>query len=696
MTTDYLALIASANSKTAATDKLSVKFDFNSSSQDTGMFDSLLSNASKSYADTSYAESSYFNNGDYAHKTKDIQSAKTNKTDYSSNSKTDDYSQNNINDKTTRDTKFEAKDKTSVENSADNEYKNDVENSSEKNDVQDTDKSDIKNDKTENLNKNEETNQSEEQQTQDKDNNSSNEKDNPQDKTDDSQDLQTKQEETLKQQELAAKNIIATEQIAANVEGMTEIPRQIQETQIIDNTLDSANETTDAAVQKTTAKTVEQAAVSEIKQSDLKQQTVDQEILDKAIQNAANQKDVSTLNIQQAPVQETQQNKPAQQTQQTPVQNNPKQDVSVEIQSNTDIDVDVKVDAQTVESQKLNTETTANTVKTAKENLASDNTRYTVNIENAVKNQADDTAAVITPTTKPEITTEQSQIPVVKVTDEVAAQANTTETLPLNKDFSASAKDKAAAQMTQLQDTDTVVTEVKNTTNNQAQANAGQSNNSMAQGNASEQIIKFSVDDTSTTNISTNPAESFISKLDAKLGSLSKAASQGSLLNKSDIMTQLNAKFNDMFQAGQNKVSMILQPENLGRVSVEIVNSKDGIVAKMTTENQQVKELLDKNMDALRSNLSSQGVNVNNIKVECTNETSQNAMNFEREQFNQSSFSNHSGQNHQTHNSEQNSNSVYSNDFTTNEETAEDAAAAAQEPETVSVAQHNGKVDYKV
>ena len=79
MTTDYLALIASANSKTAATDKLSVKFDFNSSSQDTGMFDSLLSNASKSYADTSYAESSYFNNGDYAHKTKDIQSVKTNK-----------------------------------------------------------------------------------------------------------------------------------------------------------------------------------------------------------------------------------------------------------------------------------------------------------------------------------------------------------------------------------------------------------------------------------------------------------------------------------------------------------------------------------------------------------------------------------------------------------------------------------------
>ena len=473
---------------------------------------------------------------------------------------------------------------------------------------------------------------------------------------------------------------------------MTEIPQQ---TQTAGTT--SIAETSSDIQQKTTAKPAELTAAL-----DTNQKTTEAEILDTAVQNIKNQKDISALNIQ-TPVQETAQNQSAQtqnsvQQAELPVQTQDKQlaDKVVDVQTNTDMQVDVKLDGKTLEAQKLDTEVSSTPVKTAKENLASDNTRYTVNIENAAKNQTEDsTAPVITPTTRPE-TTAQDDIPVVKVTNEVASQTNAAENLPLNKDFSASAKDKAAAQMTQLQDTDTVVTEVKNTTNNQAQANAGQSNNSMAQGNASEQIIKFSVDDTSTTNISTNPAESFISKLDAKLGSLSKAASQGSLLNKSDIMTQLNAKFNDMFQSGQNKVSMILQPENLGRVSVEIVNSKDGIVAKMTTENQQVKELLDKNMDALRSNLSSQGVNVNNIKVECTNETSQNAMNFEREQFNQSSFSNHSGQNHQTHNSEQNSNSVYSNDFTTNEETAEDAAAAAQEPETVSVAQHNGKVDYKV
>ena len=40
-----------------------------------------------------------------------------------------------------------------------------------------------------------------------------------------------------------------------------------------------------------------------------------------------------------------------------------------------------------------------------------------------------------------------------------------------------------------------------------------------------------------------------------------------------------------------SKVSIVLQPESLGRVSVEIMNTKDGIVATITTDTQQVTEL---------------------------------------------------------------------------------------------------------
>ena len=114
------------------------------------------------------------------------------------------------------------------------------------------------------------------------------------------------------------------------------------------------------------------------------------------------------------------------------------------------------------------------------------------------------------------------------------------------------------------------------------------------------------------------------------------ATARTTTLNQSDIMSQVNAKFEELQKSGNNKVSIILQPENLGKVSVEIMNSKDGIVAKMTTDSQQVKELFDKNVEALKSNLSSQGVNVNNIKVECSQESANHAMNFEQQQFNQS------------------------------------------------------------
>ena len=158
----------------------------------------------------------------------------------------------------------------------------------------------------------------------------------------------------------------------------------------------------------------------------------------------------------------------------------------------------------------------------------------------------------------------------------------------------------------------------------------------------------------------------------------------------------MNAKFSEMQQAGQNKISIILQPDNLGRVAVEIMNSKEGIVAKMTTENQHVKELFDKNIEALKSSLGAQGVNVNNIKVEYTHESSNNAMNFEREQFNQSNFNNSNGQKRQTNNSD-NSQTIYTtNEYTSSEDATEDVNNSVEIKNTDTIIKHDGKVDYKV
>lgn len=722
MTADYTTLIPSVNNKSTVGDKLSLKVDFNNSESQNGMFESLLSNASKSYADKTIESKNYFNSQEYANTTKDY-TFTSNKNAFNSSFK-DKTQSNNIFNNNSQDNSvkpqeskevYSTKENQNIQQDSDsvkNEYDNKIKDSGQENNINENedknridDSVDNKNEKTENESSSNKTekNESDLKQNEESSNSAKDDKENQTDKVQQQENTEEKTVSTAKQ--LAEVQLEPMQLLTpdSNIQsGTSQLQPQSQavvNTQNVqvstENNLPVAGDNTasDGDVSKLEAQKLNVNKTTESVIPDTLQQTKNTEIPDVVLQNV---KDVPQ-NILQGNMSETSETVLLENEQQIPVSQNtknPELDTGTGINIKSDVpEVEIKTNTQTQNNEALKTE--VNTLRTAKDNLASDNTRYTVNLENA-SNDAVEQNNVVTPTSKSETTTVQNQQPVIKVTDEVASQAKFTENLPLNKDFSANAKDKAAAQMTEVQNTNTVVTEVQN---NSARSNAQTSNgqnNAMSQGNASEQIIKFSVDDTSTTNVSTNPAESFMNKLDAKLGNALKGSQQNNILNKNDIMSQLNTKFNDMLQGGQNKVSMILQPENLGKVSVEIVNSKDGIVAKMTTENQQVKELLDKNMEALRSNLSSQGVNVNNIKVECTNESSNNAMNFEREQFNQSNFSNPNGQNHQTHR-EQYSQTVYTNTtYGSAEEYTEDTTENNVIDKNDSIIKHNGKVDYKV
>ncbi len=660
MTTDYASLIAaSLKSNSDISDKLSLKVSFDASSQDKNLFDNILSKASKSYADYSGVSSgnsfnSSFKSNDYARDTKDIN--KTKETQYSDKKE-------NVSSSKDKNITNEDKFNTS-EISKKEEYKT-KENTEDNIKTNETD-----NKKTENITKKEETQESQAKNENNQEASSNNTK------NEDSTNKNTENAdfENKKSNETDTKNTIANEQIIANIEYSAETP--ITQTDIKQTTEETAS-------QAETAKTV---VVSKDVATEMTK-TAEIQLPDEVISKAVNSE--KQIDIKQSTNTST------------------LQDMNTVMQDTPDIDVKVET-VKDLDLQKADTKSDLANVKTAKENLAADQTRYTVNIENTegvkntentqnvknamnTENVADET--VLTPTSpKSETTTvNKNAEPYIKVTDEVASQTQSTAANMIeNKDLTSSTKDKAAAQMADLQDTNTVVTNVQDTSKNQTQSNANQ-NNSMQQGNAAEQIAKFSVDNADT---SVSGTEGFLNKLEAKLSASSKSVSQNSFLNKSDIMSQINAKFTEMQQAGQNKVSMILQPENLGKVSVEIVNSKDGIVAKMTTDNQQVKELFDRNIEALKSNLSSQGVNVNNIKIEYANESSNNAMNFERDQFNQNSFNQSNGQNQHTNNSQQNSQTSYSTEYTGYEDT--DMSETREIKNTDTLIKHNGKVDYKV
>lgn len=330
--------------------------------------------------------------------------------------------------------------------------------------------------------------------------------------------------------------------------------------------------------------------------------------------------------------------------------------------------------------------------KTAADNLKSDMSRLTavIDIEEPLQESQIQTEKPITPAD-----TELDKAPVIKVAQEAVASTNIKETSTAgleNKDTVSKIKDRAVSQMTALQDTDTVVTQSTMADSAESQQGSLSQNNT----NAQEQVVKLSVDDSSVSMNSTGAADTFASRLESQI-SARAASSNTQTLNQNDIMSQVNAKFEQLQQSGNNKVSIVLQPENLGRVSVEIMSTKEGVVAKMLTDNQQVKDIFDKNIDALKNNLSSQGVNVNSIKVECTQESSNNAMNFERDQFNQA-FNNqqNSSQHGQTNQSETSAQNAYAQDSGEFEESEADTVNSAEIKNTDTIIKHNGKVDYTV
>ena len=321
----------------------------------------------------------------------------------------------------------------------------------------------------------------------------------------------------------------------------------------------------------------------------------------------------------------------------------------------TEIKADVNTDSEILNTINIETTEASNTTTNTEENTqqitqktqnntdsAENKTQETPNRINNLKKSSTTTVEKIISTTDDSQTTKTADSVILKEIEdgvqikasEKVEQATKDGTISQTKELSSQAKQTALENLQSIQGTDTTVVEAKSANQADTGANNG---SSFSQGNAAEQIIKMSVEnaDTSTTTVS----GTFQVQTDKAVNSTSSTLRTFDL-NKADIMNQIGTKMQQLTENGQSKVTIILKPENLGRIQLEILNTGDGITARMLTENQQVKELLDKNMETLKSQLGAQGVNVNNIKVENTQQTTQNFLGFEQEQFSREFFGN--------------------------------------------------------
>lgn len=90
-------------------------------------------------------------------------------------------------------------------------------------------------------------------------------------------------------------------------------------------------------------------------------------------------------------------------------------------------------------------------------------------------------------------------------------------------------------------------------------------------------------------------------------------ASQVSQTTPDKIIEQVSKQMENL-QNG-SRVNLIMNPESLGKVSIQLINTEEGLSAQFTVATQDAKNLIMKGLDGLKETLLAHGVNVDNVTV---------------------------------------------------------------------------------
>lgn len=84
-------------------------------------------------------------------------------------------------------------------------------------------------------------------------------------------------------------------------------------------------------------------------------------------------------------------------------------------------------------------------------------------------------------------------------------------------------------------------------------------------------------------------------------------------ISPSKILEQISKQLEKMHNT--SKVNIVLNPASLGKVTIELVKSAEGMSAQFTVATQEAREILMKGLDGLKETLLSHGVNADNVNV---------------------------------------------------------------------------------
>ncbi len=139
----------------------------------------------------------------------------------------------------------------------------------------------------------------------------------------------------------------------------------------------------------------------------------------------------------------------------------------------------------------------------------------------------------------------------------------------------------------------------------------------------SDELVKMAIDEPTNLNIDTtfkgsviyDPASNNASVI--KNVNLAKTLQtpQNFELEQNNVLGQITDKIQQMKDGSNPRMTLVLRPNDLGRLSIELSTNHLGLTTNILAQNEDVRNYIEKNIDALKQQLSEAGVNVNTIQI---------------------------------------------------------------------------------
>lgn len=139
-----------------------------------------------------------------------------------------------------------------------------------------------------------------------------------------------------------------------------------------------------------------------------------------------------------------------------------------------------------------------------------------------------------------------------------------------------------------------------------AEANTSEGETFMQNQTAQEHSVKVMIN---------QDVEAFEVKIEPTFNQQNDYASQvkPTEVTPSRLLDQISKHIENL-QSG-SKVNLVLNPESLGKVNIQLLTTKEGLTAQFTVTTQEARDLLMKGLDGLKETLASHGVGVDNVSV---------------------------------------------------------------------------------